>query len=54
VDNKRNILNERLGSVLMKNIPTELLRTYVTVVELGGFTQAAELLGRTSLPLAYK
>ncbi|MFT6220625.1 MAG: DNA-binding transcriptional LysR family regulator [Candidatus Endobugula sp.] len=31
----------------MKNIPTELLRTYVTVVELDGFTQAAELLGRT-------
>ena len=29
----------------MKNIPTELLRTYVTVVELDGFTQAAELLG---------
>ena len=31
----------------MKNLPTELLRTYVTVVELGGFTAAAELLGRT-------
>jgi DNA-binding transcriptional LysR family regulator len=33
--------------LMMKNIPTELLRTYVTIVELNGFTQAAELLGRT-------
>lgn len=31
----------------MKNLPMDLLRTYVTVVELGSFTAAAELLGRT-------
>ena len=29
------------------NIPTSLLRSFVTVVELGGFTQAAEWLGRS-------
>ena len=31
----------------MKNLPMDLLRTYVTVVELSSFTAAAELLGRT-------
>ncbi|MBS0124918.1 LysR family transcriptional regulator [Thetidibacter halocola] len=31
----------------MKNIPTDLLRSFVTVVDLGGFTRAAEALGRT-------
>ena len=31
----------------MKNLPTELLRAFVTVIELGGFTQAAEWLGRS-------
>ena len=31
----------------MMNIPTSLLRSFVTVVELGGFTQAAEWLGRS-------
>jgi DNA-binding transcriptional LysR family regulator len=29
------------------NLPTELLRTFVTVIEVGSFTRAAELLGRT-------
>lgn len=29
------------------NIPTDLLRSFVTVVDLGGFTRAAEALGRT-------
>lgn len=29
------------------NIPTDLLRTFVTVVDLGGFTRAGEALGRT-------
>ncbi len=31
----------------MKNLPTDLLRAFVTVAELKGFTQAAELLGRS-------
>ncbi|WP_417422067.1 LysR family transcriptional regulator [Halomonas sp.] len=31
----------------MKNIPTELLRTFVTIKDLGGFTNAGELLGRS-------
>lgn len=29
------------------NLPTDLLRTFVTVVEAGGFTSAANILGRT-------
>lgn len=29
------------------NLPTELLRTLVTVIDLGGFTRAGETLGRT-------
>ena len=32
---------------MAKNIPTDLLRSFVTVVDLGGFTRAAEALGRT-------
>lgn len=31
----------------MKNLPTDLLRTFVTVTELGGFTAAADWLGRS-------
>lgn len=31
----------------MKNLPTDLLRTFVTIKDLGGFTQAGELLGRS-------
>jgi len=31
----------------MKNLPTDLLRAFVTVVELGGFTPAADWLGRS-------
>jgi len=31
----------------MKNLPIELLRTFVTVFQLDGFTQAGDLLGRT-------
>lgn len=31
----------------MTNIPTDLLRTFVTINELGGFTSAGELLGRS-------
>ena len=31
----------------MKNIPTDLLRTFVTIKDLGGFTSAGELLGRS-------
>lgn len=29
------------------NLPTDLLRTFVTIAELGGFTRAGELLGRS-------
>ena len=29
------------------NLPTDLLRTFVTVVEVEGFTKAADILGRT-------
>jgi DNA-binding transcriptional LysR family regulator len=32
---------------MASNIPTDLLRTFVTVVDLGGFTRAGEALGRT-------
>ncbi|GAB2717144.1 LysR family transcriptional regulator [Halomonas garicola] len=31
----------------MKNIPTDLLRTFVTIQDLGGFTSAGEFLGRS-------
>jgi DNA-binding transcriptional LysR family regulator len=31
----------------MVNIPTELLRTFVKIVELGGFTRAGDAIGRT-------
>ena len=31
----------------MKNLPTDLLRTFVTVAEIQGFTQAGEKLGRS-------
>ncbi|PSJ43903.1 LysR family transcriptional regulator [Zobellella taiwanensis] len=31
----------------MKNLPTDLLRTFVTINQLGGFTQAGEMLGRS-------
>lgn len=31
----------------MKNLPMDLLRTFVTINDLGGFTQAGELLGRS-------
>ncbi len=31
----------------MKNLPIDLLRSFVTIAELGGFTQAGELLGRS-------
>ncbi|MFG6157467.1 LysR family transcriptional regulator [Halomonas sp. 1390] len=31
----------------MTNIPTDLLRTFVTINDLGGFTSAGELLGRS-------
>lgn len=31
----------------MKNLPTDLLRTFITVKELGGFTQAGDVLGRS-------
>lgn len=30
-----------------KNVPTDLLRSFVTVVDLGGFTRAAKVLGQT-------
>ncbi|MGI9464899.1 MAG: LysR family transcriptional regulator, partial [Aestuariivirgaceae bacterium] len=29
------------------NLPTDLLRTFVSIVDLGGYTKAAEVLGRT-------
>lgn len=32
---------------MIRNLPTEVLRSFVTVTELGGFTQAGELLGRS-------
>lgn len=32
---------------IVKNIPTELLRTFVTIKDLGGFTSAGKLLGRS-------
>ncbi|MEH6824924.1 MAG: LysR substrate-binding domain-containing protein [Motiliproteus sp.] len=31
----------------MKNLPMDLLRTFVTISDLGGFTQAGEMLGRS-------
>ena len=31
----------------MKNLPMDVLRSFVTVAELRGFTQAGELLGRS-------
>lgn len=31
----------------MRNLPTDVLRAFVTVIEVGGFTQAGEILGRS-------
>ena len=31
----------------MKNLPMDLLRTFVAIKDLGGFTQAGETLGRS-------
>jgi DNA-binding transcriptional LysR family regulator len=31
----------------MKNLPMDLLRSYVTVLDAGGFTRAAQIIGRT-------
>jgi DNA-binding transcriptional LysR family regulator len=31
----------------MKNLPIDLLRSYVTVLDAGGFTRAAQIIGRT-------
>lgn len=36
-----------IRSVPMKNLPMDLLRTFTTINDLGGFTQAGELLGRS-------
>ena len=37
-----------MGAVLDSvNLPTDLLRTFVTVIDLGGYTRAAEVLGRS-------
>ena len=35
------------GPEMLTNVPTDLLRTFVTVVDLGNYTRAAEALGRT-------
>ncbi|SEN46239.1 DNA-binding transcriptional regulator, LysR family [Gemmobacter aquatilis] len=36
------------------NIPTDLLRAFVTVIDLGGYTRAAEALGRTQPAISQK
>ncbi len=36
-----------LALFLMRNLPTDVLRAFVTVIEVGGFTQAGEILGRS-------
>ena len=41
------MLGSRRQGRYMKNIPTDLLRTLVTVVDLGSFTKAAASLGLT-------
>ncbi|WP_371227897.1 LysR substrate-binding domain-containing protein [Roseovarius sp. 2305UL8-3] len=33
--------------MIATNIPTDLLRTFITVIDLGGYTRAAEALGRS-------
>ncbi|WP_370278021.1 LysR substrate-binding domain-containing protein [Pontibacterium sp.] len=37
----------RYPSFAMKNLPMDLLRTFTTINDLGGFTQAGDLLGRS-------
>ena len=37
---------------MLTNVPTDLLRAFVTVVDLGSYTKAAEVLGRTEQRLA--
>ena len=32
------------------NLPTDLLRAFVSVIDLGGYTRAADALGRTQPP----
>jgi DNA-binding transcriptional LysR family regulator len=36
-----------MDHLMLTNVPTDLLRTFVTVVDLGSYTRAAEALGRT-------
>ena len=36
-----------MGDRMPKNLPMELLRSFVTVVDLGGLTKAGEALGRS-------
>ena len=31
----------------MKHLPVDVLRSFVTIVELGGYTQAGDVLGRS-------
>lgn len=49
IDNYNGLI--RNGNVrpqtVITNVPTDLLRTFVTVVDLGSYTRAAEALGRT-------
>ena len=37
---------------MLTNVPTDLLRAFVTVVDLGSYTKAAEVLGRTQATIA--
>jgi DNA-binding transcriptional LysR family regulator len=39
--------NEWKCTVRATNLPTDLLRTFVTAIDLGGYTRAAEMLGRS-------
>ena len=48
IDNYNGFIRIQNGCLTMlTNVPTDLLRTFVTVVDLGNYTRAAEALGRT-------
>ena len=47
--NTDNVLHKKskYKDTAMKNLPTDVLRTFVSIAQLGGFSQAGEVLGRS-------
>ena len=45
--NCKNHIIYSINSSQMVNLPTELLRSYLAVIDFGGFTRAGEVIGRS-------